>query len=230
MQAHLRLEEPSQSRAFREGFLLYTRNSSTKTTHDVAALTTGRARSAAGFLISVIPWWLDARSKLSRPKRTRYTLLGHSIIPYLRGFQSGGWHADVQARPKENPGAHANGCRDVCAQRIVVRVILLDHADKPLAGESVNPLALRIEIHVVARSTHRHSRNLFASIGIKYDQQGRSPGNDEKSVIVFIESHRIVCPGSVQLPLRQPAGFPVDHIDYTAVVRHVDENARSLLF
>src|SRR6266516_4139566 len=65
MQAHLRLEQPSQSRAFREGFLLYTRNSSTKTTHDVAALTTGRARSVAGLLISVIPWWLDARSKLS---------------------------------------------------------------------------------------------------------------------------------------------------------------------
>src|SRR5438128_9706742 len=56
MQAHLRLEEPSQSRAFREGFLLYTRNSSTKTTHAVAALTTGRARSVAGLLISVIPW------------------------------------------------------------------------------------------------------------------------------------------------------------------------------
>ena len=112
----------------------------------------------------------------------------------------------------------------------MVGVILLDDADKPLASESVNPLALRIEIHVVARATHRHPGNLFASIGIKYDQQWRSPGDDEKPVTVLIESHRIVCFGSVQLPLSQPAGFPVDNIDYTAVVRHVDENARPLLF
>src|SRR5438034_9957116 len=44
---------------------------------------------------------------------------------------------------------------DVCPQRIVVRVILLDHTDKPLAAKGVNPLALRIEIHVVPRSPPR---------------------------------------------------------------------------
>src|SRR5438093_10044726 len=76
-----------------------------------------------------------------------YSLFRHRIIPNLRRLQSGRWHAGVQTRPKENPSAHANGCRDVCAQCIVVRVTLLDHADKPLAAEGVNPLALRIEIH-----------------------------------------------------------------------------------
>src|SRR5262249_53301432 len=156
--------------------------------------------------------------------------LRHTIIPYLRRFQSGRRHAGVQARAKENSGAHANGRRDVCPQRIVVRVILLDHADKPLAAEGINSLALRIEIYVVTRSPHRDPRDLFAGIGIKYDQQWRSPGDDKKAMIVFIESHRIVCFGSVQPPLRQGAGFPVDYIHYTTVVRHVDENARALLF
>src|SRR5216684_1771813 len=55
-----------------------------------------------------------------------YTLFRHAIIPYLGGFQSRRWHADVQAGPKEDAGAHANGGRDICAQRIVVRIILLD--------------------------------------------------------------------------------------------------------
>src|SRR6266567_3619354 len=162
-------------------------------------------------------------------RQSFYTLFQHTIIPYLRGFQSGRWHANVQARTKKNPGAHANGCRDVCAHRIVVRVILLDRADKPLTADGVNPLALRVEIHIVGRSAHRNSRNLFASIGIKYDQQRRSPGDDEEPVIVFIERHWIVCFGSVQLPLGQPAGFPVDNIDHTVVVRYVDEYTRPIL-
>src|SRR5438132_7814186 len=175
MQAHLRLEEPSQSRAFREGFLLYTRNSSTKTTHDVAALTTGRARSVAGLLISVIPWWLDARSKLSPSEAHEIysTRAHHNSI--FAPVQSGRRHPGVQARPKENSGPHANGRRDVCPQRIVVWVILLDYADKPLAAEGIDSLALRIEIDVVARSPHRDPRDLFAGIGIQYNQQGRPP-------------------------------------------------------
>ena len=112
----------------------------------------------------------------------------------------------------------------------MVWVILLDYADKPLAAEGINSLALRIEIDVVARSPHRDPRDLFAGIGIQYDQQGRPPRDDKKAVIVFIESHRIVCFSSVQPPLRQCAGVPVDNIHDAAVVRHVDENARALLF
>src|SRR5437773_9610509 len=95
----------------------------------------------------------------------------HAVIPYLRRFQSSRRAAGVQARPKENPRAHTDGRRDVCPQRIVVRVILLDHADKPLAAEGINSLALRIEIYVVTRSAHRDPRDLFAGISINYDQQ-----------------------------------------------------------
>jgi hypothetical protein len=47
-----------------------------------------------------------------------YTLFRHAIIPYLRGFQSDGRHADVQARAKENAGAIAHSGRDICAQRV----------------------------------------------------------------------------------------------------------------
>src|SRR5205807_8236479 len=85
-----------------------------------------------------------ARRAISVPclPRRFLTLLGHTIIPYLRRFQSGRRHPGVQARPKENSGPHANGRRDVCPQRIVVWVILLDYADKPLAAESINSLAL----------------------------------------------------------------------------------------
>src|SRR2546427_12440284 len=64
-----------------------------------------------------------------------YSLFQHRIIPDLRGLQSSGRHAGVQASPEENARAYADGCRDVRFQRIVVRVILLDHADKPLATE-----------------------------------------------------------------------------------------------
>jgi hypothetical protein len=48
-----------------------------------------------------------------------------------------------------------NRCRNVCPQRIVVRVILLDYADKALAAEGVNPLALGIEVHVVDPSVRQ---------------------------------------------------------------------------
>src|SRR6266567_3928558 len=146
-------------------------------------------------------------------RQSFYTLLRHTIIPYLRGFQSGRWHASVQARPEENPGAHAYGCWDVRDQRIVVRVSLLDRADKSLAAENVNALALRVEIDIIGRSAHRDSCNLFASIGIKYDHQWRSPGDDEEPVIVFIERHGIIRFGSVEFPLGQLACFPVDDID-----------------
>src|SRR3989442_13887219 len=101
-------------------------------------------------------WFLDT----SRP----------ILLQFFPTLKARRWHADVQTRPKENPGPHADGRRDVCPQRIVVRVILLDHTDKPLAAKGVNPLALRIEIHVVARSPHRDPRNLFTGIGIKYNQ------------------------------------------------------------
>src|SRR6202035_2941923 len=127
-------------------------------------------------------------------------LLWDGVIPDLRGFQAGCGYAYVQASTEENAGAHAYSGWDICAQRIVVRVILLDGADKPLAADGVNPLAVRIEIHVVARSCDGDSRDLFSSVGIEYHQQRRSAGDDEKPVIVFIERHRVVGFGSVQLP------------------------------
>src|SRR5882762_6660678 len=75
-----------------------------------------------------------------------YTLFGYCIVPDLRGFQSRRRHADVQTRPIENARAHAHGRRDICGQRIVVRVILLDHADESFAAERINPLALRVVV------------------------------------------------------------------------------------
>ena len=87
------------------------------------------------------------------PSRQRsYTLFRDAIKPDLRGFHSGRWYSNVQARSIEDAGAYAYGGRDVCDQRIVVRVILLNRADKPFAAESINALALRVVIHIVARS------------------------------------------------------------------------------
>src|SRR5258708_3603349 len=71
-----------------------------------------------------------------------YRLFRHDIIPYLRGFQPRRWHADIQARSKENARAHPHSRRDICLQRIVVRGILLDYADKSFATERINALAL----------------------------------------------------------------------------------------
>src|SRR5215469_2818078 len=78
------------------------------------------------------------------------TLFRHGIKPHLRGFQSLRWHADVQTRPKENAGAHTCRRGHIGNQRIVVRVILLDRADIAVGSESVDSLAVRVVIAIVA--------------------------------------------------------------------------------
>src|SRR5260370_4590792 len=71
-----------------------------------------------------------------------YALFRHCIIPYLGGIQPRRWDTDVQARSVENARAHAHCGGDICGQRIVVRVILLDHADNYFSAARLNALAL----------------------------------------------------------------------------------------
>src|SRR5256885_1939663 len=48
-------------------------------------------------------------------------------------------------------------------------------------------------------------------------------------MIVFVQRHGIVPPGSGELPLRNGASFSVNGLDDLSVVRHVDKNSCPLL-
>jgi hypothetical protein len=61
----------------------------------------------------------------------------------------------------------------------VVRVILLDRADIAVGSESVDSLAVRVVIAIVAVAPDGNFRNLLAIVGIKYDHEWRSSGEDE---------------------------------------------------
>jgi hypothetical protein len=112
----------------------------------------------------------------------------------------------------------------------VVRVALLDDADKSFAGDRINAFALRVVINIVARSSHRDSGNFLAGIGIKHHYKRRSASDNEQPLIVFIKRHWIVCFDSVEPPLGQLAGLAVDNVHHAPVVWDIDENARPLLF
>src|SRR5258708_816378 len=127
----------------------------------------------------------------SAARQPFYTLFRHGVKPHLRGFQSLGWHADVQARPKENAGAHTYRRGDIGNRRIVVRVILLDRCDIAVGSEGIDSLAFRIVKAIVAVAPDGNFRNLLSIVGIKYDHHWRSPGEDEQPVVVFIERHGI---------------------------------------
>jgi hypothetical protein len=49
-------------------------------------------------------------------------------------------------------------------------------------------------------------------------------------VVIFIERHGIVCFDSIETPFGKFAGFAVNYVNDTVVIRHVDENAGPLLF
>ncbi len=66
----------------------------------------------------------------------------------------------------------------------MVRVVLLDDADKSFAGDRINALALRVVIDIVARCPHRHPRKVLSGVGIKHHYERRSP-----SKIADIKDH-----------------------------------------
>ena len=112
----------------------------------------------------------------------------------------------------------------------MVRVILLDHADKSFAAERIDTLSLHVEIDIVARSAYWNSGNFPTIVGIQDHYERRSASDDEEPMIVLVECHGVVRFGAVEPPFGQFAGFPVDDIDHAVIVRNVYENARSLLF
>ena len=74
------------------------------------------------------------------------------IRPDLRWLAALGRYSDVEAVAfaKKITRAYSDGGWHILEQFVMVRVLLLDHADEAFGSDHVNALAIRVEIHIVA--------------------------------------------------------------------------------
>src|ERR1700676_2373697 len=114
-------------------------------------------------------------------------LFRHLIIPNLRWFQAACWDAYVETGSIENPSAYANCRGNICGKRVMVRLLLLDHAEKSFAGDCGNPFSLRLVINIVTRSADRYSRDFLAAVSIKHHHEWRPPRDNEHPMILFFQ-------------------------------------------
>src|SRR4029077_21132892 len=83
-------------------------------------------------------------------------------------------HSDIQSLRrttlKVKTSAASDGSRNVGDDLVVVRVYLLDDADKPCVPARQNALAIRIEPDVVDAQNNSKGSNDFASVAVNYPE------------------------------------------------------------
>src|SRR5215472_3075150 len=145
------------------------------------------------------------------------------ISPDLRRLTALGRNAYVEpiAPCEIIASTNANPRWNVRYQFIVVGIILLKYAYKPLCTNDVNAFPGRIKVNVVALSGSPKPCDFSACFSVKNDHHGSFAGNSEETMIFFVQSHGIVGAQPLKRPFGHCASLAVEGFDYVSRVRYV---------
>src|ERR1700686_1703223 len=96
----------------------------------------------------------------------------------------------------------ADGGGNAPPQLIMIGVFLLENADRSLAPDYVNTLAVWVIVHVVRVASAGQCCDNVARLCAKNDELGWAAASDEQPVICFIQRHREV----ESIPIEAPFG------------------------
>src|SRR6267154_5384932 len=96
----------------------------------------------------------------------------------------------------------------------MVRIILLEHADKSLAADDVNAFARSVKKNVVAFTGCAQASNLLTAFRVKDNHHRRLAGDGEESMIRFVQCHGVVATQSLERPFRNGSGFQNEHFSW----------------
>ena len=118
---------------------------------------------------------------------------------------------------------------DVGQPAVVVRVVLPNHRDHPVAARDVRPLARPVKAEVVGVPARSDTRNHLAGLRVEDEHDRRPAAADEQAVARFVQRERVIPLAVVQLPRGDDLHRPsIDH-RHLPDTRRVHEDAGAAL-
>src|ERR1051326_3406543 len=97
---------------------------------------------------------------------------------------------------------------------VVIRILLIEYRDRPVAPASIDSFSTLVVEHVVAVAYRRELLNDVSVIGIEHQQSSRHASNNKQSAIALVECHRIIGECHVCFPSRNYGVLlTIDHQD-----------------